>query len=471
MVKFRSQLCVLGGSKVLLVDGDELLLRTMGEELRFCGSEVLSCGSLQEAREGFTSLNPDLVVCAGGLPDGRAESLLNTWHSQKPDLLFLIIGDYSPEALRFEAFDHLRKPFDLKDLKVSVGRALEMCQLKKKLRILKGRAATRDPIRIIGESEAMVRARKQLEQVCQSRAGTILIIGESGTGKELAARAIHDWSDRKEMPFIEIDCASMSERNFEIELFGCEKGFLAGERTPQFGLFDLAQNGTIFLDEIAEMPLKMQSKLLRVVELRRFMRFGGSKEIVLDARIVAATNRNLLDEITLGNFRRDLYYRLSALPIVLPPLRERLDDLDLLIDFFVEKLSKELLHTVPKVAASARKKLRNHWWPGNLRELRNVLERAIVFSQAGEIAGENIEIDNPASIQKLATQKVQDHSEIKTLFTLPDHGIDLEDLERDLLVQALRRSANNQTRAAELLGISRHTLRYRLEKYGLVNNP
>jgi DNA-binding NtrC family response regulator len=338
---------------------------------------------------------------------------------------------------------------------------------------------------MVGSSPAMKRVREQLERIARSRAHTVLILGESGTGKELAARAVHEWSDRANSPFVEINCASIPETLLESELFGYEKGAFTDARDRKLGLFELAQNGTIFLDEMGEMPMKLQTKLLRALEYRRFKRLGGTKDISFSARIVAATNRNLLEEIQLKNFRSDLYYRLSSLPVYLPPLRERMEDLIPMAEFFVSRIAHELAMQAPVLRASAREMLSSHSWPGNMRELKNVLERAMVFYGPTEIESHHIELDtivelmpyHPSSQPMLqpdgeyqGSGHSRNHAGGTGSMVLPEQGINLEDLERDLLLQALDRARNNQTKAAELLGISRHTFRYRLEKYGIIKH-
>lgn len=469
------------GSRVLVVDDEEMLAWSIETELKAHGVEVLTCSSLRLALESFPMFNPDLVVCDLRLPDGSGMELMKKWHLERPDMPFILITAHGAvesaiDALRFGAFDYLQKPFNLKTLTATINRAAEVSFLRQKVKQLTGRVAVREPLQIIGESAAMLRTQTHLKRVAGSHANTVLIMGESGTGKELAARAVHEWSARSEMPFIEINCASIPENLLESELFGYEKGAFTDARERKLGLFEIAQNGTIFLDEIGEMPMKLQTKLLRALESRRFTRLGGTKEISFMARIVAATNRNLLAEVANGNFRSDLYYRLSALPITLPPLRERMDDLDRLIDFFVTKLAKELNVPSPKVGDAARAKLKSHRWPGNLRELKNVLERAMIFHQSKDLKADDIELDplmpnpetkrpEPAVFSALVASEIPESRS----FRLPDEGIDLEELERDLLTQALARAHNNQTKAADLLGITRHTLRYRLEKHDLLH--
>jgi transcriptional regulator with GAF, ATPase, and Fis domain len=285
---------------------------------------------------------------------------------------------------------------------------------------------------------------------------------------------------------VEINCASIPETLLESELFGYEKGAFTDARDRKLGLFELAQNGTIFLDELGEMPMKLQTKLLRALEYRRFKRLGGTKDISFSARIVAATNRNLLEEIQAKNFRSDLYYRLSSLPVYLPPLRERMDDLFGLAEFFVGRIALDLGIEAPVISPAAREKLRSHTWPGNMRELKNVLERALVFHAPTEILPQHIELDPVIEAAPYRPALTHLHDEeilgnghdrggsnsmaMPSPMVLPEQGINLEDLERDLLLQALERARNNQTKAAELLGISRHTFRYRLEKHGIIKH-
>jgi DNA-binding NtrC family response regulator len=474
----------LNGTRVLIIDDEEMLAWSIETELKANGADVLSCNSLRTALENFQSFSPDLAICDLRLPDGSGMELLKKWRVEKPDMPIILITAHGAvesavDALRFGAFDYLQKPFDMKALVAAANRGAELSSLRQKVSQLTGHEVAREPIRMIGDSPAMKRIRTQLERVAKSRSSTVLILGDSGTGKELAARAIHEWSERANSPFVEINCASIPESLLESELFGYEKGAFTDARDRKLGLFELAQNGTIFLDEIGEMPMKLQTKLLRALEYRRFKRLGGTKDISFSARIVAATNRNLLEEIQSKNFRSDLYYRLSALPVYLPPLRERMEDLDALADFFVQRVAGELGAETPRLTAAAREKLRSHAWPGNMRELKNVLERAIVFYGTPELESQQIELDT--YIEPNPTPSVQAQSPItingaqsrpnlsaQHPMILPEKGINLEDLERDLLLQAMEQTHNNQTKAADLLGISRHTFRYRLEKHGII---
>ncbi|WP_141733023.1 sigma-54-dependent transcriptional regulator [Oligoflexus tunisiensis] len=477
----------LNGTRILIVDDEEILAWSIETELKSNGADVMSCNTLRAALENFPGFSPDLVICDLRLPDGSGMELLKKWRFEKPDMPIILITAHGAvesavDALRLGAFDYLQKPFDLKALVAAVNRGAELSFLRQKVSQLTGHEVDREPLQMVGESAAMKRVRGQLERIARSKASTVLVFGESGTGKELAARAIHDWSDRASSPFVEINCASIPETLLESELFGYEKGAFTDARDRKLGLFELAQNGTIFLDEMGEMPMKLQTKLLRALEYRRFKRLGGTKDISFSARIVAATNRNLLEEIQKKNFRSDLYYRLSSLPVYLPPLRERMDDLETLTTFFVGRIAAELDMETPGISGAAREKLRSHQWPGNMRELKNVLERALVFYGPTEIQAHHIELDmivEPLSYHAAAPTLMNHDGSLNghgsfqagpSPMVLPEQGINLEDLERDLLLQALERARNNQTKAAELLGISRHTLRYRLEKHGIIKH-
>jgi transcriptional regulator with GAF, ATPase, and Fis domain len=334
---------------------------------------------------------------------------------------------------------------------------------------------------IVGESEPMRRLKKILRRVAESKADTVLVHGESGAGKELAARAIHEWSNRSVSPFVEVNCASIPEALLESELFGHERGAFTDAKERKLGLFEIAGGGTVFLDEIGEMPAKLQAKLLRVLEYRRFRRVGGTRDIDFQGRIVAATNRNLESEVLNGNFRADLYYRLNVVPIVVPPLRERRVDIPSLVDHLLSRISSALGVQKPVVDEAALSEMQNHSWPGNVRELKNTLQRSIIFNQPKVISSDVLEINYADHLTPTAPQ-IGDFAKTSlkldgisdgplgstSEFILPSGGIDLEHLEKRLLKEALERARFNQTKAAKLLHVTRHTLRYRLEKFGLL---
>jgi DNA-binding NtrC family response regulator len=519
--------------RVLVVDDEDLLAWSIDTELRGLGAEVQRAGSVREALERFPAFSPDLAITDLRLPDGNGLELLKKWRFEYPDLPIILITahgaiDSAVTALRLGAFDYLQKPFDMKDLVAAVRRASETAKLRQKVSGMVAHEAKAPEVEIVGDTPAMRVLRDQLARLARSKASTALILGESGTGKELAARAIHQGSDRRQHPFVEINCASIPETLLESELFGYEKGAFTDARERKLGLFEVARGGSIFLDELGEMPLKLQAKLLRVLEYRRFKRLGGTKDIEFTGRIIAATNRNLLDEVAAGRFRGDLYYRLSALPVALPSLRERIADIEPLAKFFLARLADELGLAVPTLTRSAADVLRAHSWPGNVRELKNVLQRALVFHEPRTLEASHLQLDTafasspavvpawplpvsqPMPTHTMPMRPVRDEAAMRDEaaaegaqprssaseptrpttpaarpavapgeaprpetaisgeFRLPAQGLNLEELEKSLLLQAIERAHNNQTRAAQLLGISRHTLRYRLEKHGLV---
>lgn len=311
-----------------------------------------------------------------------------------------------------------------------------------------------DQSNMIGKSQAIREVVRLIERVAASNS-TVLLTGESGTGKELAALAIHHNSPRRKGPFVAINCAALPEQLVESELFGHEKGAFTGACFRKPGRFELADRGTIFLDEITEMPLSMQAKLLRVLQEMSFERVGGTETIHVDVRVIAATNRNLREAIEKGDFRRDLYYRINVFKISLPPLRERKEDISLLANHFLGRLRPS--YPVNKISPEAMKILCNYHWPGNIRELQNVIERAAIICQGNEILPENL--------PKELLGAPQNGSSLVVRF--PDEGISLEEVEKELIIKALQKSGGNQTRAAKFLGITRSALLYRIQKYGL----
>lgn len=484
--------------RIFIVDDEDILAWSIETELKSMGAEVLRAGSLRQALERFPDFSPDLAITDLRLPDGNGLELVQKWRKTHPNMPTILITahgaiDSAVTALRLGAIDYLQKPFDMKDLIAAVNRAAELSHLRQKVSRYQGAASGQMEVSIIGSSPIMEETKNKLRKIARSKANTVMIFGESGTGKELASRAIHAWSDRAQKPFVEINCASIPENLLESELFGYEKGAFTDARERKLGLFEIAKNGTIFLDEIGELPMALQSKLLRALEYRRFKRLGGTKDIEFSARIVAATNRNLLNEVLEKNFRSDLFYRLNVLPIHLPTLASRKIDLPELVTHLVTKIANDLDIPVPQISSDALSKLTAFSWPGNVRELANVLQRALVFHEPRELKSEHLDLDDLITIEsalgKERSEKATEWTQMPLpeepvphasmqfaqpavadpdIFTIPEGGINLENFERDLLEQALDRSHNNQTRAAQLLGITRHTLRYRLEKHGLL---
>ncbi len=360
------------------------------------------------------------------------------------------------EAMKMGALDYISKPFDIEALKVVIEKALGIGELKRQVHYYREALQENMGKPIIGNSQGLMELMGIINQVSQTTA-SVLIIGESGTGKELIANEIHYNSPRREKPYIKINCGAIPEPLIESELFGHEKGAFTGAISRKIGRFEQAHGGTLLLDEIGELNLAMQVKLLRVLQEKEFERVGGVQKVQADVRIIAATNRNLNEMIREGTFREDLYYRLNVIPIQVPSLRERKEDIPLLIHHFIDHFSKMTRKGPIKIQREAMEKLIQYPWPGNIRELENVIERMIILSKVPTLTMAQLP-------REILAQGLREE------FVLPEEGIFLEDLEKSLIQQALNRTAFNQTHAAKLLGISRHTLIYRMEKFNLKKN-
>ena len=346
------------------------------------------------------------------------------------------------EALRRGAFDYLEKPFDRDRLLDTIRRAL-------------GRLDALDS-EIISDSPEMESVKKMILKVARSNS-TVLIRGESGTGKELIARAIHSQSPRAAEMFQAVNCAAINENLLESELFGHEKGSFTGAHAEKKGLFEVADRGTLFLDEIGELDISMQAKLLRALQEREIRRVGGTRPIKIDVRVVAATNRDLRAMVADGRFRDDLYYRINVLSIDVPPLRERRDDIPVLMDFFLRKHTRNTSRLIRGLTADARKVMLDYAWPGNVRQLESAIERAILLCEGDLITVEDLPLE----------VRMEPRPAAEGAFKLPAEGISFEEFERDLIVQAMERTDYNITKAAKLLGLTFRTLQYRLEKFGI----
>jgi DNA-binding NtrC family response regulator len=361
------------------------------------------------------------------------------------------------EAMKEGAYHYANKPFNLDEISLLVEKALETTRLRREVRAL--RASQAQPYgfdRIVGEGPAVASMKALLRKVATSPASTVLLTGESGTGKDLAAKVLHYNSARAAKPFMNITCSALPEALMESELFGHERGAFTGADRQKRGLFETADGGTVFLDEIGEMVPGLQAKLLRFLEEKTFKRVGGAVDLKVDVRVVAATNRNLQEEVKQGKFREDLFYRLNVLPISLPPLRDRADDIPRLVSFYVDVYNGEFKKHVKGVTPEAMEQLQRHSWPGNIRELRNTIERAMLLSENQMLDVEDFVPGGASSAVRLGGQ-----------VELPAAGLDLEQLERSLVVQALERTGWNQTKAAALLGLNRDQIRYRIEKFEL----
>jgi DNA-binding NtrC family response regulator len=359
--------------------------------------------------------------------------------------------------MRMGAFTYVNKPFETDEMVLSVRTALETTRLRREVQALRRLHQAEGLGDVIGESKAMRDIVDLMRTLATSRANTVLLLGESGVGKGLIARALHNASERRDKPFLTITCTAIPETLLESELFGHERGAFTDAKSSKPGLFEVADGGTIFLDEIGDMPLGLQSKLLQVLEDRTFKRLGGVSDITVDVRVVAATNADLEKLVREGAFRTDLFYRLNTFPVRLPALRERPEDVPILLRFFIDKFNKEFNKQIRGVDDEAMEALQRHPWPGNVRELRNAVERAMILGQHSVLAKSDF---------AFSLESGRDGPGPDRLLRLPPEGLDVETLERDLVRQALERSGGNQSKAAQLLGMTRDQIRYRLEKYG-----
>lgn len=451
---------------ILIVDDEAFIRENVQRILSEDGYRVLEAANGQQALDLIASEEIDLTLLDLNLGPDNGLALLNSFKELNPDLLVIIITGYGSvesavDALKLGAFDYMKKPFKADALRVIVKLALQTQELRREVRSLRRSSDLGEQTRLLGTSPLFVRAMEQVRDVARIPTATVLVTGESGTGKELVARAIHTLSDRCEHPFVAVNCASIPSELMESELFGHERGAFTGATVRKAGLFEEANNGTIFLDEIGDMHATLQAKLLRVLEERTVRRVGGNRDLTVDLRVIAATNRNLEERIKDGSFRADLYYRLNVVPIQLPPLRERKNDIGLLAKYFLDTFSRTFGKTFQGIAPEALHLLEKYTWPGNVRELRNIIERITIMTQGPLLEVEHLPADLRQSMPAAATCS---HS-------VPVYGQGLEQavavFEQQLISQALTATDGNVVKAANLLRIPRGTLRYKMEKYGL----
>ena len=444
---------------ILVVDDEVNIRNALVTMLEKKGHQVRGVGTGEEALEQLEAATVDLVITDLRMPGIGGMEFLRRLKDSRPDTDVVVMTAYGSidtavEAMRYGAYDYLTKPIDRERFPVVIDKALERHALARENKQLRDRLETRVRFdQMVGESEPMQRVYSLVEMVADS-AVTVLLTGESGTGKELVARAIHNKSTRANGPFVTLNCGALPENLFESELFGYEKGAFTGAMTTKVGRFELADGGTLLLDEVGELSLKSQVDFLRVLETKEFRRLGGTKLIRVDTRIVAATNRNLEESVKEGDFRDDLYYRLNVVPIRLPPLRERADDIPLLVERFLAEFSSQH-HREPKdVSREAMRLLRLYAWPGNIRQLRNLMERLVVTVKDATLQPEHL----PEEIQ------VSKEDTPTMLVTL---GSSLEEIEREAIRRTLAEVTNHRERAAKLLGISLRALQYKIKEYGI----
>ncbi|WP_447973459.1 sigma-54-dependent transcriptional regulator [Nitrospira sp. Kam-Ns4a] len=453
--------------KILIVDDERSMREVLSIMLKRAGYAVSVAADGEEAIAQLGKEIFDLVITDLKMPKVGGLEVLKAVKEASPDTVVLVITAFAStesavEAMKRGAYDYLTKPFQVDEVQLIIRNALEKRRLTTENLLLKREMASQSSFsQIIGQSEAMQKVFEMVKRVADSRSN-VLICGESGTGKELVARAIHYNSARSRMPFVTVNCSALPEPLLESELFGHMKGAFTGAVANKAGLFEVANGGTIFLDEIGETTPATQVKLLRVIQEREFRRVGGTRNVQVDVRIIAATNKDLEQAVAEGSFREDLYYRLDVIPIHLPPLRMRTGDIPLLAQHFLERFSKASGRPTPTLSQEAMRALLDHEWRGNVRELENVIERVVAFASGPVISEQEI---------RGWLHRVPTAPQSALPSDLPPEGVDLEELigriEKDLLLKALERARWVKKKAAKLLHLNTRSFRYRLEKYAI----
>ncbi|MBI4399063.1 MAG: sigma-54-dependent Fis family transcriptional regulator [Candidatus Omnitrophica bacterium] len=463
--------------KILIIDDEKLICWSLKTDLEKEGYEVFTA---QTAREGFRLFEEeffDVVLLDIRLPDGDGKEILKRMHRTDPLLAVILITANEDirsavECMRAGAYNYLHKPFEFEELRLNIEKAVEGRRLKKRMTDLESQERGKyDFHNIIAESRGMKAVLDIVRRVAESEASTILLTGESGTGKDLIAKTIHYAGSRSGRPFVSINCAAIPETLLESELFGFEKGAFTDARQSKKGLVEEASHGTLFLDEIGDMPRELQAKLLHLMDQKKFRKVGGLKEIESDIRILAATHRDLKVEVAEGRFRQDLFYRLHVLPITIPPLRERKEDIPALVHFFMDHFNREFKKSIDDISEEAMEVLVGYEWPGNVRELRNIIERMMILNRDEQIQLKHL----PLEIYSETCVKEPSHfrsAAVATSLVIPPElmGAPLETIEKHVLLLTLEKTKWNQSRAAKILGIGRDALRYKIQKLGLSEN-
>jgi len=447
-------------SNILIIEDNEDLCKTLADVLRKEGHKVRTAFSGEHGLSVLQKDIIDLVLLDIKLPGMDGIEILAEIKDKDPDLLVIMITastDARPavNAMKKGAYDYLTKPFELDQLKLVVAKALETNNLKKEVSRLK-----RGPFpdnNMYGESRPMRELKKLINIVAATPKTSVLIQGESGTGKELVANAVHNWSSRKDKAIVKINCSAIPENLLESELFGYEKGAFTDAKTLKKGIFEMANNGTIFLDEISSMQMSIQPKFLRVLETQSFRRIGGTADIDIDVRIIAATNRNLEDCVDQQSFREDLYYRLKVMVLNIPPLRERPEDIIPLAKIFVDRNNTEFGKQIKGIAPDAADKMLKYRWPGNVRELKNVIERAVILCPGDELQSEQLPLELQEGTSRISPQG--------SFFAGGADADSLEEMEKHHIASVLRKYEGNKSKTARMLNISRSTLREKMKNY------
>jgi DNA-binding NtrC family response regulator len=454
-------------AKILVVDDEKLLRWSLEQNLSKGGYEVVAVEKGLEGLGAFKEEIPDVTLLDIHLPDVSGITVLEGIKEINPYALVIMItafGDIQTavKTIKLGAYDFVEKPFNMEKLKILIDKALETVSLRKEVSEFRKQISSKFGFdSIIGQSEQMKSVFSLVAKVSKSDASTVLLQGESGTGKDLVAKIIHYQSARAEKPFMEINCTALPDTLVESELFGHEKGAFTDAKAMKKGLFELSDGGTIYLDEIGDMTQGTQAKLLKIIEDKSFKRIGGTKDIDVDVRIITATNRNLENEVRKGNFREDLYYRLKVIPILIPPLRDRPSDITLIAKYFIDEFNEEFKKNVKGLSTETEKCFMEYPWPGNVRELKNVIERSMILESDEYVLPEHLPLE-------LTSKEVMTHNISNINLRIPPGGIDIEEVEKELIRQALDVTGGNQTRASKLLNLSRDTLRYRMQKFGFL---
>lgn len=452
--------------KVLVIDDEKLIRWSFAKKLNSESFKVYTAGSGEDGIEAFEMEQPDIVFLDNKLPKMQGLEVLSVIKEKDEDAVIVFMTAYESvdtavKAMKSGAYEYLNKPFTFEEIDIILNNIRERINKDKEIQLL--RRERKEEItfkQIIGSSSLMKERIELSKKIAKTETTTILLLGESGTGKDLFSRAIHNESNRRDKAFVTINCSSLPETLLESELFGYEKGAFTDAKKQKKGLFEVAENGTVFLDEIGEINPATQVKLLNVLENRTFRRLGGTVNIPVDIRIIAATNKDLKKSVEEKLFREDLYYRLKVFQITVPALRDHKEDIPELISYYIDRFNFQFRKNIGGIDEKALEVLMKYDWPGNIRELRNVMERAVILESGKKLKEESLPGEIRESIQTKAISNPVN-------FIIPDEGISLYEVEKELLKQALDKAENNQTQASKLLGISRDTLRYKKKKYKL----
>jgi DNA-binding NtrC family response regulator len=452
--------------RILVVDDDPLQRWAMGKHLAAWNYDVIEAADGQSGLEAFTSHLPDLVLLDLQLPDQTGVDVLRQIRAIDPHAVVIMVTAHggvqeAVAAFKLGVFDYLSKPLDFDALGVTLRYGLEARHLRAEVERLRAGDHDAGETTIVGDSPAIADSLKMLRKLAASGVSTVLLTGESGTGKDLFAKALHYQSSRSGGPFFPVNCAAIPDTLMESELFGHEKGAFTDARYLKKGVFELADGGTLYLDEIGELKTSLQPKILRVLETLTFRRVGGSRDITVDVRVIAATNRDLDAAVAQGEFRRDLLYRLRVIEMTMKPLREHREDIPALAQHFLRQFALKFHKPLMSVSPEAVDAMTKYDWPGNVRELKNAIERAVILEDGDELTTGYL----PSQLTR--APEAQPATEPGGGFTLPQGGVSLERVEESLVRQAIDMAGGNQTRAAQLLDISRDALRYKLKKFGV----